>query len=87
MTLTALPEDPDGACPYGGTQIAAGIDLDDDDVLDGLEITTTEYVCAGAPGTTAVTAASKQALSHRSYEADSNSLVTFTLPPSPKSVT
>lgn len=84
VTLTDLPEDPDGDCPYGGTQIDAGIDLDDDELLDGSEITTTEYVCTGAPGTTVVTAASKQALSNRSYEADSNSLVTFTLPPSPQ---
>jgi hypothetical protein len=83
VTLTTLPEDPMGDCPYGGTQVDAGIDLDDDDVLDGNEITTTEYVCAGAPGTTIVTAASKQALSNRSYEADSASLVTITLPPSP----
>jgi hypothetical protein len=40
-------------------------------------------VCSGAPGSTVVTAASKQTLSNRSYEADSNSAVLFTLPPNP----
>ena len=49
--LIALFDEPAGDnCTYGGTGIQAGVDLDGDDVLDPEEITTTEYVCDGAPG-------------------------------------
>lgn len=51
MTLVATVDEPAGAnCTYGGTAVHAGLDLNNNSVLDPDEVTTTAYVCTGAPG-------------------------------------
>jgi hypothetical protein len=42
-------------CAYGGTEIQSGLDLDGDGVLEDTEVTSTSYVCNGAPGATGAT--------------------------------
>ena len=49
-SLLALEDEAPGEnCPYGGTSIHSGVDLDDDGELDAEEIAETDYVCDGAP--------------------------------------
>jgi len=44
-------------CPYGGIALDTGIDTNGNGVLDAAEVTGTQYVCNGAPGTTGTTGA------------------------------
>ncbi len=37
-------------CPYGGTEIESGLDLDGNGQLASSEVTSISYVCSGAPG-------------------------------------
>jgi len=46
VTLTNLPPDPNGACYFGGTQIASGLDRDRDGVLDDDEVAEVQQVCS-----------------------------------------
>lgn len=49
--LVGVDQEPMGAhCPNGGVRVTAGIDLDGNGTLDDSEVTSTEYVCNGAPG-------------------------------------
>jgi hypothetical protein len=42
-------------CALGGLKVTAGIDTSNDGVLDGAEVTTTEYLCNGAAGASHLT--------------------------------
>lgn len=45
-----VEDEPKGAnCAAGGVRIESGVDADGDGSLDGPEVTTTKYVCNGAP--------------------------------------
>jgi Collagen triple helix repeat (20 copies) len=39
-----------GHCPFGGVRVRSGLDANGDGVLGDSEVTSTEYVCNGAPG-------------------------------------
>ena len=55
-TLLAISDEPAGAhCPTGGKQIATGIDLDANGVLDAAEVQATSYLCNGATGASGLT--------------------------------
>ncbi len=41
---------PTSICPNGGTELQSGLDLDGDGQLEDAEVTSTSYVCDGAPG-------------------------------------
>ncbi|UXH79388.1 WD40/YVTN/BNR-like repeat-containing protein [Roseateles amylovorans] len=57
-TLVRLRAEPAGShCTQGGSQVLGGLDLDRDGVLADAEVTTTAYVCNGAPGATGATGA------------------------------
>ncbi|MBZ8143763.1 hypothetical protein CLD22_28615, partial [Rubrivivax gelatinosus] len=57
-TLVRLQTEAAGAhCAQGGTQVLAGADGDADGYLDDAEVTSTAYVCGGAPGSTGATGA------------------------------
>ncbi|MCH8531109.1 MAG: hypothetical protein LAT65_09655 [Saccharospirillum sp.] len=49
--LSFSDESPGANCPYGGTQISAGLDVNGNGILDANEITSQDYLCvaAGAP--------------------------------------
>jgi Collagen triple helix repeat (20 copies)/Photosynthesis system II assembly factor YCF48 len=50
-TLVTLVVEPVGThCPTGGTKVSSGPDSNRDGVLESNEVTTTAYVCSGAPG-------------------------------------
>ena len=50
--MTAQPEAPGSNCQYGGQRLDTGLDLDGNGVLAGAEISSTQFVCNGAPGAT-----------------------------------
>lgn len=55
-TLVRMRAEPAGAhCAQGGSQVLAGKDLNRNDVLDDAEVTSSAYVCGGAPGVTGAT--------------------------------
>ncbi len=57
--LIAMTSEAPGAnCPYGGERIDTGADTNGNATLDASEITSTAYVCAGAPGQTSLVATS-----------------------------
>lgn len=49
--LVKVTDEPAGPnCAFGGEKVESGVDTNNNTVLDGLEITSTSYVCDGAPG-------------------------------------
>lgn len=51
--LIAMTTEPAGAnCTYGGQRIDTGADTNGNNTLDASEVTSTAYVCSGAPGQT-----------------------------------
>ncbi len=53
--LTDLNDEPAGPnCPGGGVRVETGPDDNGNGTLEGSEIATTKYACAGAPGLTSV---------------------------------
>ena len=55
-SLTSLSTENAGTnCENGGTKIQAGIDKNANNILDGDEVMTTNYVCSGANGKTSLT--------------------------------
>ena len=52
-TLTSLAAEAAGSnCPAGGTRLQAGLDANRNGVLDSSEVSSIQFVCAGAPGAT-----------------------------------
>ncbi|NVM86457.1 hypothetical protein FHT32_000080 [Variovorax sp. SG517] len=52
-TLARMRAEPAGSrCAQGGSQVLAGKDLNRNNVLDDAEVTSSAYVCGGAPGAT-----------------------------------
>jgi len=52
-TLVRMRAEPPGShCAQGGSQVLAGKDLNRNDVLEDAEVTSSAYVCGGAPGAT-----------------------------------
>ena len=52
-TLVRMRAEPAGTnCALGGSQVLAGKDLNRNDVLEDVEVTSSAYVCGGAPGAT-----------------------------------
>ncbi|WP_418121925.1 WD40/YVTN/BNR-like repeat-containing protein [Variovorax sp. 160MFSha2.1] len=52
-TLVRMRAEPAGSnCAQGGSQVLAGKDLNRNDVLEDAEVTSSAYVCGGAPGAT-----------------------------------
>lgn len=49
--ITIDDEAPGANCEWGGQKIQTGLDLDDDNFLDAVEIESTAYTCKGEPGT------------------------------------
>jgi hypothetical protein len=49
VVQTAVPPGT-GGCAYGGNQVVSGVDLNGDGTLQTSEISSTSYVCNGAPG-------------------------------------
>src|SRR5215470_2648818 len=45
---SAVP--PGDTCKYGGTKVNSGLDNNGNGVLDDTEVTATNYVCNGSPG-------------------------------------
>jgi hypothetical protein len=45
-----VPEAPGTNCEFGGTKIESGLDTNGDGILQQSEVTSTSYVCNGAPG-------------------------------------
>ena len=87
-SLVALGVEAAGAnCSLGGSKLTAGLDANANNVLDGAEITTTSYVCNGAPGPGVtwvdVSTTSVQAESNKGYLANNIDQVTITLPANP----
>jgi hypothetical protein len=84
-----LSIEPAGAnCTYGGNKVSSGLDSNASGVLDPGEITSTGYVCNGAPGAlpswVTATGATVQAQSNTGYIASNDSQpVVVTLPTSP----
>ena len=72
-----------GSCVYGGTRIDAGLDTNDDSVLQAGEITSTQYVC-NASATWSEVTGDTQAAPNFSYVASSTSRLRFTLPSTPQ---
>ncbi len=87
--LLSIVSEPAGAnCTYGGNKVSSGLDSDASGVLDLGEITSTSYVCNGAPGPlpswVTVTGATVQAQSNTGYVASNDAQpVVVTLPASP----
>ena len=86
--LIAIVAEPAGAnCTYGGSQVTSGVDSNINNVLDAFEITTTRYICNGAPGPgvtwNEVTATAVQALPNNGYLANNAAQVVITLPTAP----
>ena len=87
-SLIALGVEAAGAnCGHGGSKLASGLDANANNVLEGAEITTTSYVCNGAPGPGVtwvdVSTTSVQAESSKGYLANNIDQVTITLPVNP----
>jgi hypothetical protein len=60
-TVVATTDEPAGPnCEFGGTKVTAGVDADDDGLLDGSEVSSTSYVCDGE-GRDALVATSSEA--------------------------
>ncbi|WP_285415304.1 hypothetical protein [Variovorax sp. efr-133-TYG-130] len=58
-TLVRMRAEPPGShCAQGGSQVLAGKDLNRNDVLEDAEVTSSAYVCGGAPGATGAAGAS-----------------------------
>ena len=54
-SLLAINEEPIGVnCPAGGSQVIAGLDVNQNNRLDTLEITSVRYVCHGVSSATAI---------------------------------
>ncbi len=52
-TLVRMRAEPPGShCAQGGSQVLAGKDVNRNDVLEDAEVTSSAYVCGGAPGAT-----------------------------------
>ncbi len=52
VTLLSLVTEPSGTnCTYGGTRVNAGLDTNEDGILEDAEVTSTSYVCNGTSGT------------------------------------
>ncbi|TAG28125.1 MAG: hypothetical protein EAZ37_02085 [Burkholderiales bacterium] len=88
-TLIASAAEPAGSnCPYAGSRITAGLDANGNTTLDASEITSSLYVCNGAPGPgvtwVEVTSTTVQAQPNRGYLANSSSPVVVTLPTAPQ---
>ncbi len=88
-SLLNMVSEPAGVhCAYGGLKISSGLDTNTDGILESSEITSSNYVCNGAPGPDLnwidVTTTWVQAVSNTGYMADSTSQVMITLPLSPK---
>lgn len=82
--LLSLSSEPAGGnCVHGGTRMDAGVDTNDDGVLQPGEISSTRYVC-NASAAWSVMSEDMQAASNSSYLASSDSRLTLTLPPSPQ---
>ena len=86
--LIAIVADPAGAnCAYAGSQVTSGLDSNANSVLDASEITTTRFICNGAPGPgvtwNEVTATAVQALPNNGYLANNAAQVLITLPTAP----
>ncbi len=83
-TLTSITVEPAGEnCPTGGSKIEAGLDTNDNGVLEAGEVATTSYVCSG-PGVlwVAVTTAT-QARPNTGYLVDGAAQIAITLPTEP----
>ncbi|HEY9065299.1 MAG TPA: hypothetical protein VIO33_09980 [Burkholderiaceae bacterium] len=82
-----MVSEPAGAhCTYGGNKVSSGLDSNANGLLDAGEITSTSYVCNGAPLPTwvTVTEATVQAQSNTGYIASNDAQpVVVTLPASP----
>ena len=74
-------------CGHGGSKLSSGLDANANNVLEGAEITTTSYVCNGAPGPGVtwvdVSTTSVQAESSKGYLANNIDQVAITLPVNP----
>ncbi|HKX40849.1 MAG TPA: hypothetical protein VJO99_06810 [Burkholderiaceae bacterium] len=87
--LVSTAAEPAGAnCPNGGRVVSAGLDSNADGVLGAGEVTSTRYLCDGAPAPlmswVSVTGPSVQAQSNTAYLASNDAQpVTVTLPASP----
>ena len=91
-SLLASVAEPNGSnCTWGGTKITAGPDTNADGILELAEVTSTTFVCNGAPGsagnvvdvTNALNTGSIQANSYTTYLADSDSDMSINLPLAP----
>lgn len=87
-SLLSTVAEPSGTnCQWGGMRTAAGVDANDNHVLDASEVASTTYVCNGAPAASSnivdVTGPAVQAQANTSYLADSAAQVTVTLPANP----
>lgn len=88
-SLTAIAAEPAGAnCAHGGNKTTSGLDTNRNSVLDAGEVTSTQYVCNGAPGPgitwETVSAANAQMQANRGYLANNASqMVALTLPAAP----
>lgn len=81
--LSLSSETAGGNCVHGGTRIDAGVDTNDDGVLQPGEISSTGHVC-NASAAWSVMSDDTQAASNSSYLASSDSRLKLTLPPSPQ---
>lgn len=71
-------------CPYGGTRVDAGVNLDGSATWSsGTTISATSYVCNAATAWTTLTGTMQQAVSNTGYVASSNSQVVIALPVNP----
>jgi photosystem II stability/assembly factor-like uncharacterized protein len=86
--IASIPEPAGSNCPYAGSRITAGLDTNGNTTLDPSEITSSLYVCNGAPGPGVtwieVTSTTAQAQSNRGYLANNTATVVVTLPASPQ---
>ena len=84
VTLVTITPEPAGDnCPTGGSKVEAGLDTNEDGVLDPDEVTSTSYVCAG-PGVRWVEVdTDTQAQPNTGYLVDGEARVAITLPTDP----
>jgi len=94
--VSILTETAGAHCAYGGQKINSGLDANNNGALEVSEVTTTNYVCNGAPGSTGATGpagsgvtwvdatSSMTATANTDYMADNSmSQVVITLPSAP----
>ncbi len=85
--LATVTETAGAHCSWGGMKTTSGLDSNGNLALDAGEVTSTTYVCNGAPSAELtwvdVTSTSVQAASNSGYLADNAGQVTITLPPAP----